>query len=256
MSTVLPLLTPDQFAQRMAAMFPNSWVNTSEPQPGGVLYSLMYSVGTQFNFEELGIQYAKNTARIATATDTALDTVALDFFGSTIMRFSGESDSSFRVRIQNALFTPSVTRTAIQNAVKQVVGHTPRMGEPWSPGDTAVIDGTFTYLDVDSAVVPSRIGDPSLRYQGFVETTYPLFVNSGGNPIYGISNGWAFGSISSSFWAPAFAFQNPQGQVYNTILKTKAEGTIVWVKFITLTKLLNAFISGYNYSYYGKDVYS
>ena len=229
--TQLPSVTASQFASRLVNLFPQSWVGDVAKTVGGVLYSLMYAIGNQLSYEEINeLLYAKNTTRLATATDTALNTWSQDLFGLNLLRVSGETDTAFRQRIHNNLLMPTVTRVNIQKDIAQNVGIYPRMAEPWSIYDTCAWD-IRGYWDVDSATMPFKWGDPGLRYAGFIDTTIQLYYGAtGGNPLYGLDIGMAW-DISQSAWrssdSPYILVGTP---VYNVINSTRAFGTTIWVK--------------------------
>ena len=49
--TIPPLITPDDFARRLRDLVPAGWGSTTAIQPGGVLYSLLRTVGGELSFE-------------------------------------------------------------------------------------------------------------------------------------------------------------------------------------------------------------
>ena len=374
--TVLPLLTPDEFAQRLVGMFPPTWTNAQARKPGGTLYAVMETLGSQLSFElgapitqlvtlggaatpndtvtlsiagttfqgartlthtvQIGetlsdvanalaylvsadpvlrvlavrasaigpvitiaypaiaptlpwtnaaptataltilgsvsvgatetiaiapggssvtgsLQYAWASTRIQIAEGNALDLAADDFFGTVIERVPGEPDGAFRTRILMALANlgQGATRQSVSNAIQAVTGAVPRIVEPWSPGDTGVIDGEpgagMMFYDVDTAVTPGRITDPSLAYQGFVDTVLPEFPVLGGNPLpcmdVGIApDGLYFDVAGSSMFDFLGSVATGAQAVYDAINRTKVFGTVVWVRFSG--GLANTFIVG------------
>jgi hypothetical protein len=256
MTTIIPNVSTSQFTQRLLTLFPQPWSNDNSKQQGGILWTLFNAIGSQLSFIDNGIIYAQDTTRLATATDTSLDTWSEDFFGNALLRFVGESDTTFRKRIQKNLLAPAATRSAISNAILNLTFIPPRVMEPWSPDDTATYDYT-SFWDIDQGGLfifpkaPARWGDPTLRYQGFIESVTPSVVpNAGAQAVWALDIGAAYDIPSTGiawFSEPTYLFQIQS--VYDTINKIKAEGTIVWVRFIP------APLSAYGTGLYGQAGY-
>jgi hypothetical protein len=241
-ATTIPALTGDQLAQRLVALFPQSWVSDAEKAPGGILYGLAGSVGDALAKLLGQVAYAQKTTRLATAQDVALDTWSSDLFGTSLPRQPGEPDQFFRTRLQLAVLRPALTRAALVSALTSLTGYTPRVSEPWQPGDTSAYDFR-SFWDYEGAVMPngtianpSRVGTPELRYQGFVEVVRPVTAQAGQGQLYGWDLGWAWDSVYG--WRdPDTSWQLGDQLVYTVINAIRPYGTIVWVKFVSPTAL-------------------
>jgi hypothetical protein len=244
------LVQPDPagWASRILALIPAGWAGDAARTAGGVLWSLCQAAGTQLAVLEQALQYAKNTCRLLTAQDVSLDTWSQDLYGSGLPRLAGETDSVFRQALQAALFVSRATRGAMRAALAALTGTPPRLTEPWSPGDTGAWD--VSYVEVDVAQSPSRIGDSTLRYQAAVDTAVPATTQASGAPAWGFGGGGAgWNAPTGSWWAPSQGWTRTVSSLYSIINGTKAEGTIVWVRTVSsrdLTRTQPAFRLGYS----------
>lgn len=243
--TTISSLTPDQFAARLAATFPAGWCAPEAKMPGGVVYDVLNTAGSQLSFEITAFQYALAATRVQNAVNGALDLASLDYFGTlppyALPRLPGELDPSFRARILAGLgnLGQGATRAAITAAVEAVAQQPIRITEGWSPADTGVIDGGagegMMFWDVDTAATPGRITD-WLPYQGFVQCAIPVSEPFGNNPTPCYDE-WTmnYDVAGSSFIDPTPTTEIGEQAVYNAINKVKCEGTIVWVQFVPPT---------------------
>lgn len=104
------------FTQRVLALIPRSWFGDVAWTVTGILYQFIFALMVNEPFHWQQIAYQTLQTRLLTATDTNLDQISSDFFGTELPRISGESDSSFRIRIQQAIIAPKATCQAIQDA--------------------------------------------------------------------------------------------------------------------------------------------
>jgi hypothetical protein len=234
-------LTPAQFAQRMAALFPPGWTSPEDKQPGGVAYGVFFTLGTPLSFESGALSYAFEACLIETAQNGALDGKALDFFGSgfyALPRNPGESDAAYSARMLAALLPEGATRKAVSDAVQAVTGQAPRIIEPWRPSDTGVLDGGpgagMMFYDIDNVVTPGLMTDNGLGYQGFIQSILPLAQPFGNNPTPIMDEYTMNLDVAGSSMLDAIGGATPQGAqaVYNAINRVKCEGTIAWVQFV------------------------
>lgn len=233
MSTTLTTISPQQFAGRIADLFPRGWSSDDAKQSGNV-YALFLSFGQQLAVVQAQIQYALGAQRLATETFPELDDASMDFLGDQLPRAAGMSDADFAAAIIAELFQPVATRSALSNALIKLTKQTPRMLEPWSPLDTGAWGvGGPSYWDVDTIANPARWG-AGPRYQGYIETTPPALSAIGpNNPIqcwnsaYWDVPGYFFGIISSV----------GIDTLNETINRLRAYGTTVWVKLLTQGQL-------------------
>lgn len=226
--TVISDLSPDQFAQRIADLFPRGWSSDDAKQPGGTVYAVFLAAAEQMRTVLAEIQYAASAQRIQTETAPELDLASIDYLGELFPRPPGMSDSAYSQAIIAKLFQAAATRPALSAAIASLTGVTPRMLEPWSIFDTGVW-GRNSYWGVDTPDNPARWGSGGLRYQGFIETV-PAAIPAIGpnNPIltwgtaYWNVPGYFFGIIASS----------ATESVYDLINRLRAYGTTVWVKIV------------------------
>ena len=224
----IPIITADGYAQRMAALIPRGWANDSAKQPGGVLYALLETIGTQFNFINTALQYALNTTRIQTETSPELDEASEDFFGDALPRPPGATDAAFLALIQSNLLQPGATRQAVSNAVQKITGVAPRIIEPWNPGDTGCID-VATFIDIDTKANPFIMSGED-RYQGFIETILPPITSLGNNPLLTSDDG-AYLDVNLYGDTLQGVLQGLSA-IYNAINAVRPFGTIAWVKIV------------------------
>lgn len=232
--TTINPLTGDQFASRIADLFPRGWAGDSAKQPGGNVYALFLAVGNELSIVQTELQYALNAQRLQTETFPELDFASIDYLGETLPRPPGASDATFEQLIVAALFQPAATRSALQNALTALTGSVPRMLEPWSVNDTGHWGGG-SYWNVDTVANPARWGNGGLRYQGFIETAEPQIPAIGpNNPI----RAWG----DSAYWnVPGYFFgiipPVDLNAVDNLINRLRAYGTIVWFKIVSPSTL-------------------
>jgi hypothetical protein len=229
--TTIPQLTADQFAARMAAVFPNGWASASAKSPGGALYGLFQSIGGGLSFETGALTYALGATRIQNAINGALDLASLDFLGDRLPRNPGELDPSYAGRVTAALLPDGATRSAVVTAVENATGYPVRAIEPWSPADTGVWGRSF--WGVDTPATPSRWTNPGMEFQGFIECVLPSPAFLGGNPAPCYDSNSFWGVAGSAYIDPDPATTLGPQVVYDAINLAKVYGTIVWVKFVT-----------------------
>lgn len=164
--TVIPSLTPAQFAQRLAALFPPGWASPDALQ-GGVAYAFLLALSQGLTAVLGQVQYARAAVLVGTETSPELDLASQDFYGDALPRTPGMSDATFANQILSGLFRSAATRPAISAALTALTGSIPRMIEPWSPGDTGATDAV-SFLDVDTINNPMRVSGEE-RHTGFIE---------------------------------------------------------------------------------------
>lgn len=234
--TVIPTFTEPEWAEKFLKTFPEPWTSVEARQPGGVLYALMFALGQALAAQLENVRYDWKACRIETAVDDALDLIASDFFGTVagfpadVIRAPGEPDNSLRARIKATLLLPAATRQSLINLLVRLTNQTPRVMEPWSPGDTSVWD-IQSFFDIDTVENSARLGDPGLTHQGFVESALPSFGNQGDYPIWCFDKGAAWDSPSAYFFEAQATWWLQVARIDALINKTKPFGTIVWRKY-------------------------
>lgn len=149
---------------RLRAALPARWFPDVAPLLDGVLSGLAQAAASGYGL----VQYARQQARIATATDLWLDLIAADCFGPRLQRRAAEADAPFRARIQRELLRPRATRAALIAQVQDLTGAAPWVFEPSRPADTGVWGGWCGYG------VAGGWGSLALPFQVFVVARRPL----------------------------------------------------------------------------------
>ena len=101
-----------------------------------MLRGILSGIGTAWAYIFALITYAREQARIATATGAFLDMIALDFYALTLRRRSQEDDVSFRARLTAGLLAERATRAGVISAVTSLTGSQVEVFEPGRPADT------------------------------------------------------------------------------------------------------------------------
>jgi hypothetical protein len=123
---------------RLKSALPQRWFgSTSDSMP--VVDSLLTGLGTGLSFIYSLYAYAKLQCRIGSATDGWLDVISTDFFGSSLLRKTGQTDASYRSGIQANLFRARATRPAMAAVLTQLTGNPPIIFEPSRPLDTGCL---------------------------------------------------------------------------------------------------------------------
>lgn len=126
---------------RLDGLLPASWFGSAP----ATLTALLSGLASMLSWVYSLISYVQAQCRIATATDGFLDLISADFFGTTLPRGSGESDSAFRARIRANLLRPRVTRAGMITTLQVLTGRTPKIFEPARPMDTGAWGGGCPY---------------------------------------------------------------------------------------------------------------
>ncbi len=128
-------------AARLRSLLPTRWFADSAPVLDGMLAGAADMVAAAYG----QVEYARAQTRIATATGSWLDLIALDFFGSRLRRIGAEADDGFRARILAAMFLPRATRAATSAAVQALGFGPPKLFEPSRPADTGAWNVALGY---------------------------------------------------------------------------------------------------------------
>lgn len=212
----------DVFA-RLKAALPQRWFgSTSDSMP--VVDSVLAAATTALSFIYSLYAYAVLQTRIKTATDSWLDLIAADFFGTSIQRKANQSDASFRATIIANMFRERATRNAIIKVLQDLTGRTPKIIEPKRPADTGVYGGPLIGYGVAGAY-----GSLQMPYQAFVQAFRPLGSGIPSVAGYGISTG-AYSTASQAEWASLSMIQNAvtDADIYAAIDSVRPAATIVW----------------------------
>jgi hypothetical protein len=161
------------FVTRLRAVLPKRWFADQTPN----LTALLSSIATPWVWLYDLLSYVILQTRIGTATDSWLDIIALDFFGSSLSRHSGESDASYRTRILATLLRTAACRSAISACMAEITGSEPAIFEPAKCSDA----GAYATLANDAVPpcfglaygVAGGWGNLNLPYQFFITITRP-----------------------------------------------------------------------------------
>jgi hypothetical protein len=247
---IVNIISPEDWAARLIFLFPYPWLSDYARSVSGIAYAIFLSIGTELNFISQQMYYAWTACRLQTATNGALDLFAQDYFGNNLPRQPGESDTSYRIRIQALLFQPQVTREAIVNALESAYpGISVRPLEGWNPSDTGYYaDQTSgykgSYYDYDSPLIPSLWGDWTTRYTGYFEIQLPQEVALSYN-LWGYDFAAAYDSETGYFFPLIQESVTLIGQVNQLLTQITALGTDIWVKYVV--GLIAPFSTGGSY---------
>ena len=223
-------MTGDQqdITGRLQAVLPTHWFPDSAPILEGVLSGLASGWASIYGL----LQYVKAQTRIGTASDIWLDVIALDFFGSRIVRLTNQSDDAFRNRILSEIFRERGTRAAVISALQDLTGRPPIVFEPARSTDT----GGYTTLTGGGGGVAYGVaggwGSLSLPYQSFITAYRPIGT--------GIATVGGWGDPAGGYGVGAFEYANLdmiQGQVtddaiYAAVADVLPVATIGWTSIV------------------------
>jgi hypothetical protein len=176
---------------RLAALLPLRWFGDVTPVLSAVLAGLADGWAWLYTM----LTYARLQTRIATATDSFLDLISQDFFAASLPRRFGETDASFRSRIQAEMLRPRATRAAVIGELVNLTGRMPVVFEPARPADTGVYGKALGYG------VAGGWGSLKLPFQFFVTafrplgTGVPLVAGWGHASTANGAGGWGVGAI-------------------------------------------------------------
>ncbi|WP_459987436.1 hypothetical protein [Komagataeibacter kakiaceti] len=157
-------MTRNGFARRIRMLLPLGWFPaapaTGEAESAPVLNAMLQGFGCMFAWIWAMLAGTNDQTRLATMSDAFLDMFAADFFGATLTRGQGESDSAFRTRIEEALFPSLGTRPDVVNVITDETGAPGRVIEPRNAADCKGLATTAR----PAAGGGYGYGAPGLRY--------------------------------------------------------------------------------------------
>jgi hypothetical protein len=183
----------NDMAARIRAVLPTSWFPGCTPGAASstpVLDAVLAGLGSAWAAMYALLAYTKLQTRIVTATGFFLDLVALDFFGNSLVRESGETDAAFQARIRSNIFAPRGTRAALALALTNLTGRTPAIFEPANTEDTG---GYGTEAQGGGGMgycVAGGYGSLQLPFQCFVTAFRPI--------VGGIAQVTGYGDIAAN----------------------------------------------------------
>ena len=172
----------DMLARLKMVMPP--WFGQPAGKPTPVLDGLLTGPATELAFVYRLIAFVKQQTRLSTMTGGWLDLFAQDFFGTDLLRKTGEKDDPYRTRIKAALFHNSNTKKAILDSIAEITSATPTIIQWFDPSKTGVWrNGSKTvrsaYWNVNTTANPARWTGPGVWIEIAVsdqETRRLLFV--------------------------------------------------------------------------------
>jgi hypothetical protein len=227
----LPNLDQENISNRLYSYFPHSWFSEenktllAELQGAASVFLWLYQVD----------QYINTQMRLQTMTGDMLDLFAKDYFGNFLSRGAGESDNSFRTRIQAVLLTEKATRPAMENVLEYLTGYKPLIIEGgYSEGVWVWDYSAYDLGDVWGG------GANELAYQCFI-TVYMVAGDGVKTPYsgYAFADGTGlggYGQLSTECEAPFCYGDNIQSYLTTTFILNiinlfKPTGTVCWVRF-------------------------
>lgn len=209
----------DDMYARLTALLPPGWFGDENPVLDGMLHGFAQALAWAFTL----YLFAKMQTRIATATGGWLDMVALDFFGSGLTRYSGQTDASYLNRIRINLFRERATRAGMEKVLYDLTGRRPTIIEPARPAD---VGGLGVSLGLGVAGAVGSIGTP---YQAFVTAYRPA--GDGASNYPGLKTS-PFGLAVSGGLIPSSKMtpQVSDADIVAAIEATKPYATTVWMR--------------------------
>ena len=210
------------FVSRLRSVLPNWFPDQSQaPVVFGLLTGIATALAQVFSLQT----YVRLQMRLQTTTDGWLDLASLDFFGVSLPRKSGESDTSFLGRILANLFPEKGTRAGMVKALTLLTGRAPTIFEPARPQDAFTLG--------HSGLGIGQLGSYQLNNQAFVTVYRPQ--NMGGANIAGLGSTYA--GLAAPYLAMADANDlygaAANADIYASIQSVKPIGSTIWTKITT-----------------------
>lgn len=204
---------------RLQNLLPTGWFGDTNPIRDALLTA--YAQGLAWAYS-LYI-YAKAQTRIKTASDSWLDLIGLDFFGDGLIRYSSQTDDSYRNRILINIFRERATRPGMRQVLLDLTGREPVIVEPARPIDVGCLGQTM-YLGASG-----QLGSVVKPYQAFVTVYRPVGSGAGNWPgiatsPFGLSV--TSGMVPSTQLFPAVS----DADIVAAIEATKPYGSTIWYR--------------------------
>jgi hypothetical protein len=183
--------TVSDIVSRLWTVLPKRWFAERSPN----LSAILQSIATPWAWLYGVIGYVILQARLGTATDSWLDLIAYDFFGTGLPRKSSESDLNYRARIRSALLREAATRSAVSAGLEALTGTKPIIFEPANCMDT----GSYGTLVPGSAVSGTGLAYGSAGGWGSLKLPLQFFVTTTRPPTAGISMLAGYGTPNGAY---------------------------------------------------------
>lgn len=228
LNIINPDLSTDDIYRRLISQLPN-WFGTDHPILDVTLQG--YLTTNAFNYSQL--IYVNKQLRLQTAFGDGLDSFAKDYFGSSLPRRVGENDDSYRNRIFVNLLNEKATLRGMKTALFNLTGNEPVIFEPAvssNIGGYNVANSPYSLAYGTHGIY----GSGSYAYQCFIDvfvSAYQGYANrSGYNDFY---FGYNATGVNALGWYAGASLETTtvtDEDIYQTINRTKCEGTICWVR--------------------------
>ncbi len=220
-----PVGSVADFVSRLYSRFPRGWAGSPAKAP--VFAALLTGMATAHaNFYAL-VQFVGQQIYLQSAAGGFLDTWAADFFGTLLLRDSGEADVSFLSRIRSTLLAPKNTRAAVASAVQVASGQAPVIVEPWRGPDTFALGVDAFALGVAGS---GRLGSLRTPYQAFVFLSGVSGSSSTGGIALGVQP-FALGAAQSGNYLGDVIQSSSIGSILGAIDLVRPASVTVFVNF-------------------------
>lgn len=210
--------------KRLKDLLPNGWFTGDTPILDGLMWGAAYALSFVYTLWA----YAKLQTRIKWATDGWLDMIAADFFGDTLLRKTGQADSSFRNRIIINMFRGRGTRPAMIQVLEEITGNTPDIFEPNRPLDTGALNSPLSkgYCGV------ARMGSMAVPYTAMITAYRPAAVGTAaGGAFCAAPKVAALNKPLASSYTNSLSLVTltaTDEDIYEAISAVRPAGTIMW----------------------------
>jgi hypothetical protein len=203
------------FVSRLRRVLPLGWFGDVAPLTDAFLSGVAVAWSATYRL----IANVRDQTRLATASSGFIDNFAADFLGNGLLRWKGETDSAFRVRIERELLRPRGTRQALMSSLTSLTSGRVAVFEPARPADTGGYN--FGGLGYGSA---GAWGNLSLPFQSFATVRRPP--GTGIAVLAGYATGGinAYGSLS---WVQT---QVTDDEICRVAAATVPAAYTVWVR--------------------------
>ena len=208
---------------RLKSVLPARWFGEVSP----LLDAVLAGLADGWTWLHAMLATVRAQTRIGTASGSALDMIAEDFFGPRIRRRAAQGDGAFRTTILGELLRERATRPALRGALIDLTGRVPIIFEPRRPGDTGGWGVACGYG------VAGGGRSLLLRQQCFVTAYRPL--GSGIAALNGCGGGSAGWGVGSAAYASLAMLQ---GQVTDADIRA-AIVAVLPVNAVAWTRISN-----------------
>jgi hypothetical protein len=229
---------------------PQPWFSVETKAVGGALYLILKAMATNDHATYQKLLQQEQSISLLTAVGSQVETIAQFFFGDTLPRFTGETDSAYKTRIVNFLFERFGTRQGMYNVLNAALGTPPVIHER-----NDLLDTFGGYLAAQDGYLPTAYpsggyyspGQPIQNYGGIFAYDnastpwahpYGPYTGIGGQLGYNVHGTWL---LEIGPYQALIDVQQPEpvdphflryNQIMALITLIKPLGTVSWVKVI------------------------